>query len=237
MIGPAQRVGDAVFTAMPHEQHARVVDWAPTFGARTEVVRLRRMPCQDASLPVRPLHRPRDDVLQTTEDSESLASLLRDPIALVRLDRDSTPTAALMRHARSVLVQDPLQLPRRAFPVVAGNSSQAPARPPAPWRSIRGPQYLHEHMFPFRPSRTAATLLELADALLAPSEPATRSGDRAVATGEQARCSPPHPHRRTVSRKARRRPAPQTRPQPCLTPLSHSARRSDAPAPRTTQTG
>lgn len=100
--------------------------------------------------------------------------------------------------------------------------------------SIRQHGYLHEHMFPFRSSRAANALLELAEALLAPlplsSEPADEA-DRQTDTSSEP-CAIPHPHRRTVAIERRRRPAAPVRLQPCVTPLTRAARAAAAsPAP------
>jgi hypothetical protein len=78
-------------------------------------------------------------------------------------------------------------------------------------------------MFPFSPSRTAAALLELADAMLAPNafEPAIPASDLRT---DSKHHSAPHPHRRAATLERHRRPAPPTPEQACLTPLTRAAR-------------
>jgi hypothetical protein len=82
-------------------------------------------------------------------------------------------------------------------------------------------------MFPFRPSRAAAALLELADALLAPQEAfeAPRGDD----DGSVAARAATHPHRRAPSIERRRRPAPPRPVQPCIAPTPRALRPSDEP--------
>jgi hypothetical protein len=86
-------------------------------------------------------------------------------------------------------------------------------------------------MFPFRPSRAATALLELAEAMLAPDAfehtPAEASPVEAR-TSEAQR----HPHRRPPAVERRRRPAPPTPEQACLTPLTRAGRTRAADALR-----
>jgi hypothetical protein len=85
-------------------------------------------------------------------------------------------------------------------------------------------------MFPFRPSRAATALLELAEAMLAPDafEAASNHGAPAdVATTSQPAPDAPHPHRRRPAVDRRRRPAPPKHEQACLTPLTRAARDRD----------
>jgi hypothetical protein len=121
-------------------------------------------------------------------------------------------------------LQDPLQALTRVSPDAAGFPATSAAGLDRPLRSIRRPGYLHEHMFPFRPSNVAAGLLEIADALLTPMAPSS-CADGAGA-GAAPSCRPPHPHRRPLARRTRRRPAPLAQPQPCLTPLGGPSRRA-----------
>jgi hypothetical protein len=111
--------------------------------------------------------------------------------------------------ARSVAAQPAVS------PVFAGNSAFRSSQGMAPCESIRGHGYLHEHMFPFRPSAAATALLELADAVLAPAQQI-----EAAVPLASTPCRPAHPHQRTVSRRLRRRPASAAPAQPCLTPLA-----------------
>lgn len=92
------------------------------------------------------------------------------------------------------------------------------------------PGYLYEHMFPFRPSRAAAALLELADAMLAPQGFATSDcGDESPCADDASRAAA-HPHRRAARIDRRRRPAPLRHAQPCIAPVSRTARSSDVPS-------
>jgi hypothetical protein len=93
--------------------------------------------------------------------------------------------------------------------------------------SIRRHDYGTEHMFPFRPSRAAAALLELAEAMLAP-EAFERSPDEAVAADERHAETARHPHRRTAAIERRRRPAPQQPEQACVAPLTRAGRAREA---------
>lgn len=100
MVGPAERIGDPLLSAMPHEHHARIVDRGAALRALVKLLRRRQTLRKHASLPVRPLHRPRDNMFQAAEDGEPFTSLLRRSEALVHVDRNFTPAAALTRHAR-----------------------------------------------------------------------------------------------------------------------------------------
>jgi len=97
-------------------------------------------------------------------------------------------------------------------------------------------------MFPFRPSRTAAALLELAEAMLAPEafEPVSadeldhavlRNGEiatgEAAQTAERSRPATRHPHRRAAAIDRRRRPSPQQPELTCLTPVARALRARD----------
>jgi hypothetical protein len=85
-------------------------------------------------------------------------------------------------------------------------------------------------MFPFRPSRAATALLEVAEAMLAPDaiEP-TRDGDPADRAARERDTTPAtHPHRRSAAIDRSRRPAPPQPAQRCLTPLTRAARAREA---------
>ena len=128
------------------------------------------------------------------------------------------------------LLQDLLHLPWPAFPVLAAFPGVPRAASHHSVGSIRRPGYLHEHMFPFRPSNVAAGLLEIADALLAPSPPGS-CADGGAELAATAR-SLAHPHRRPLVPSARRRrPATPAPLQPCLTPLARPAGRAQTPPP------
>jgi hypothetical protein len=229
MIRPAERVGDAVLAAVVDEHDTRVVDVDAALRAPLELWIGCRTSCQRPGIPVRPLHHPRDDMLEPAEDRNPLARLLRGPEALVRIDGHPAPATALTRHAGSLSLQDRLQSPKRNSPAAAGDLAGlgTPAGPLP--QSIRRPGYRPEHMFPLRPSRAAAALLELADALLAPV-PATDPPAAPPATLEREPWSPAselaagaHPHRRALTTRRQRRLAPTKQPQPCLTPLTAAA--------------
>jgi hypothetical protein len=84
-------------------------------------------------------------------------------------------------------------------------------------------------MFPFRPSRAATALLELAEAMLAPEafdQPA--GGDASTAHTHSDEGATYHPHRRGAAIERRRRPAPPTPEQSCLAPLTRAARAREA---------
>jgi len=87
-------------------------------------------------------------------------------------------------------------------------------------------------MFPFRPSRAAQALLELADAMLAPqpADPAVDDVTGSTCSAPSA-CAAPHPHRRPVAIDRRRRPGSPSRPQPCLAPLTRAAHERAASRP------
>ncbi len=84
-------------------------------------------------------------------------------------------------------------------------------------------------MFPFRPSRAATALLELAEAMLAPQASADpteddASVDHALSVGhDRAFPLASHPHRRAPAVDRCRRPAPPRPEQTCLTPLTRAA--------------
>jgi len=80
-------------------------------------------------------------------------------------------------------------------------------------------------MFPFRPSRAATALLELAEAMLAPD--AFEASAEAV-DAEDRQVDAPHPHRRAPAIERRRRPAPPKPEQARLAPLARAARARDA---------
>jgi hypothetical protein len=83
-------------------------------------------------------------------------------------------------------------------------------------------------MFPFRPSRAAAALLELADAMLAPQAPQQPGhGDDEADLGAYRLAT--HPHRRAAAIERRRRPAPARPLQPCVSAVGRTTRPSDAP--------
>ncbi|MGN6187326.1 MAG: hypothetical protein ACTHOE_00360 [Conexibacter sp.] len=82
-------------------------------------------------------------------------------------------------------------------------------------------------MFPFRPSRAATALLELAEAMLAP-DTFERPSDEEASTGEAT----VHPHRRAAAVDRRRRPAPPRPDQTCLAPITRAAREREASRPR-----
>lgn len=77
-------------------------------------------------------------------------------------------------------------------------------------------------MFPFRPSRAATALLELAEAMLAPDAFESAPAD-AGAEGEPS-ADQHHPHRRAPELDLRRRPAPRRPEQACVTPLTRAGR-------------
>jgi len=86
-------------------------------------------------------------------------------------------------------------------------------------------------MFPFRPSRAATALLELAEAMLAP-DAFEHVPEEASQADAQAAAAPRHPHRRTPAIERHRRPAPPKPEQACLTPLTRAGRSRAADALR-----
>jgi hypothetical protein len=82
-------------------------------------------------------------------------------------------------------------------------------------------------MFPFRPSRAAVALLELAEAMLAPDAFERLPGETVQVDGHEAD-GPRHPHRRSPAIERHRRPAPPKPDQACLTPLTRAGRARDA---------
>jgi hypothetical protein len=228
MIGTAERVADPVLAAMVNQQHARVIDVCAALGTAVELAVRWRLVGQHAGIPMRALHRPRDDMLQAAEDRQALAGLLRGTESLVRPDGDPAPVAALSRHApepsaaRSIAIRDAR---------IARYNGRLRTRP-----QRRGSvAWVHpsagvpcEHMFSFRPSRTAAALLELADAMLAPQGPASSARSDESLGGDDVPGAAAHPHRRAVTIERRRRPAPPRQTQPCIAPVSRTARASDA---------
>lgn len=68
------------------ERGAAMRALAPDVEAR----RLQRLP----GFPVRPLHRPWDDVLEAAEDRAPVTGVLAEPVAVVGLDCVSAPGAA-----------------------------------------------------------------------------------------------------------------------------------------------
>ncbi|HEU4702285.1 MAG TPA: hypothetical protein VFS37_07355 [Conexibacter sp.] len=81
-------------------------------------------------------------------------------------------------------------------------------------------------MFPFRPSRAAVALLELAEAMLAPEPYEQPTGEDPSATGEHGADGSQHPHRRGATIERRRRPGPSQPEQTCLAPLTRAGRRA-----------
>jgi hypothetical protein len=136
-------------------------------------------------------------------------------------------------------LQDPLQCVAARSPGAPGflGASQAPSQTTA--ASIRSAGYLHEHMFPSRSHRALQALLEVADAMLAPTPSsgagtvASRTSAEPVAADAPAERRPPaerrtghpaaahpHPHRRPLHSRRSRRPAPPAARQPCLSPVA-----------------
>jgi len=76
-------------------------------------------------------------------------------------------------------------------------------------------------MFPFRPSRAVAALLEVAEAMLAPEAFDAADGDVSAA---------PHPHRNAPTVDRRRRPSPPRPDHGCLTPLTRARTRQTSRA-------
>jgi hypothetical protein len=85
-------------------------------------------------------------------------------------------------------------------------------------------------MFPFRPSRAATALLELAEAVLAPDafEHAVDEGVETVGAADREPRMPPHLRRSVAPADRRRRPAPPRVEGACLTPLTRAGRARDA---------
>jgi hypothetical protein len=124
-------------------------------------------------------------------------------------------------------MQDRLQPWAPKLPGVAGDLPSYREHASGPRESIRHPGYGYEHMFPFRPSRAAAALLELAEAMLAPDAFEARSGETAESDPREADTSG-HPHRRNAAIERRRRPEPPKPQQACLTPLTRAGRAREA---------
>lgn len=82
-------------------------------------------------------------------------------------------------------------------------------------------------MFPFRPSRAATALLELAEAMLAPEAFAQPAGKDAPLAREDT-ADATHPHRRAATIERRRRLAPPQPQQACVAPLTRAGRVRDA---------
>ncbi|HEX7290716.1 MAG TPA: hypothetical protein VF250_06250 [Conexibacter sp.] len=79
-------------------------------------------------------------------------------------------------------------------------------------------------MFPFRPSRAATALLELAEAMLAPKAFDRPHDDPSRARERVDEATPRRPHRRGAAIERRRRPAPPQPEQACVAPLTRAGR-------------
>jgi hypothetical protein len=78
-------------------------------------------------------------------------------------------------------------------------------------------------MFPFRTSRVATALLEVAEAMLAPDAFERPPGDDHSADDHAAKAQR-HPHRRSAVIEHRRRLAPPKPEQACAAPFTRAAR-------------
>jgi hypothetical protein len=94
MVDRAEPVRDAVLAAVPQEKEVCVAELIAAGGA----IRDRRIGAGPVGLfqrlPVRALHRPRDDVLEPAEDGATPAYGLSQPVALRELHFVSTPAAS-----------------------------------------------------------------------------------------------------------------------------------------------
>src|SRR5690348_4709803 len=93
VVDAAERVADPVLAAVAHQQHAPVAERPAAMRAATQAVAGIAWREDPPRLPVRPLDRPRHDVLEPAERSRALALRLRGPKPLVARDIRSAPAA------------------------------------------------------------------------------------------------------------------------------------------------
>ena len=90
--------GDAVLTAVAHQQDVAIGKRLAAVGAVGRRVLEVRGFAERACLPVRPADRPRDDVLEPAEARDALSGGFGGPPAVARLERRPAPTTALHAH-------------------------------------------------------------------------------------------------------------------------------------------
>ena len=83
---------------MTHEEDVNVAQLAPAMGAGPSRILERRRLLELPSLPMRPLDRPRDDVLEAAEGRPAVAGGLIEPESVVLLDGRPTPRASQVGH-------------------------------------------------------------------------------------------------------------------------------------------
>jgi hypothetical protein len=220
VLDPAERVRDAVLPAVVDEQHARLADggFAPRAAGKRRL--LMRVLVERPRPPVRSLHSPRNDMLESAERGNALPGLLDSSISLLRVDRLPAPITARLGHLphpTATRLAIPLAAPKPMKAWICGYFAVCIPTAQDHCAFHPRPGIPYEHMFPPALTRLAETAFEIADAMLAPT-----GFSRPDEQADHDLDDRPHAHGRPLlwatptARAAGRRPGALARPaQPC----------------------